>query len=339
MNPEHILAMFLTGLVGLFAYHLVEIIRESKAEDDARIHRNMREMWQRLEEDRRRDIEEFNLTQLEAKLDELRQKRDQIILDALSKAEKEKRKKDDELTGIAQKCEPTLRFDDPIYAVSQLTEQERQLFYDSLAQELREYELVQDEEEEGGHGHMTFLEKAKQDHPDKSEAAIIGCYCPCDFGYGPPERREVGRCPRGEFCLCGDCWNREMPEPEKQRPEDSVDALTYAAKIFPNFKICENYTAVKLKDKDDDFARFGPHSKNPYGKDDPVNHPSHYTAGKIEVIDCIESMIAPIKDPEQAFLAGQVLKYIARYSLKNGVEDLKKSKWYLERLIGKVGKE
>lgn len=71
-------------------------------------------------------------------------------------------------------------------------------------------------------------------------------------------------------------------------------------------------------------------------KPDMVNNPPHYRAGKIEVIDCIESMIAAIRDPEQAFLAGQVLKYIARYPLKNGVEDLKKSRWYLDRLIGKV---
>lgn len=69
---------------------------------------------------------------------------------------------------------------------------------------------------------------------------------------------------------------------------------------------------------------------------DMVNRPPHYTAGKIEVIDCIESMITPIKDPVQAFLAGQVLKYIARYTLKNGKQDLEKSRWYLERLIGKV---
>jgi fructose-bisphosphate aldolase class 1 len=69
---------------------------------------------------------------------------------------------------------------------------------------------------------------------------------------------------------------------------------------------------------------------------DNVEHPKHYTAGKIECIDCIESIIAPIKEPEQAFLAGQIIKYVARYTLKNGVEDLKKARWYLDRLIGKV---
>ena len=72
---------------------------------------------------------------------------------------------------------------------------------------------------------------------------------------------------------------------------------------------------------------------------DNVNHPAHYTAGGIECIDCIESMIAPIKNPTYAFLTGQALKYLARYTMKNGVEDLKKARWYLDRLIGKVAKD
>ena len=72
---------------------------------------------------------------------------------------------------------------------------------------------------------------------------------------------------------------------------------------------------------------------------DSVNHPAHYTAGGIECIDCIESMIAPIKNPTYAFLTGQSLKYLARYTMKNGVEDLKKARWYLDRLIGKVAKD
>ena len=74
-------------------------------------------------------------------------------------------------------------------------------------------------------------------------------------------------------------------------------------------------------------------------ENDNVNHPAHYTAGGIECIDCIESMIAPIKNPTYAFLTGQSLKYLARYTMKNGVEDLKKARWYLDRLIGKVAKD
>ena len=65
---------------------------------------------------------------------------------------------------------------------------------------------------------------------------------------------------------------------------------------------------------------------------DPVNHPSHY-AGKVECIDCIESAVANLKGVN-AFLAGNAIKYLYRFSRKNGKQDLEKCKWYLERLIG-----
>ena len=72
---------------------------------------------------------------------------------------------------------------------------------------------------------------------------------------------------------------------------------------------------------------------------DSVNHPSHYTKGGIECIDCIESVISSVSDPVQAFLVGQVVKYLYRYTMKNGLEDLRKAQWYLNRLVAKVGKK
>jgi hypothetical protein len=57
-----------------------------------------------------------------------------------------------------------------------------------------------------------------------------------------------------------------------------------------------------------------------------VNHPSHYNQGKLEVIDVID-------DWNLGFYEGNVIKYVSRYKLKNGIEDLKKAKWYLDRLI------
>lgn len=65
---------------------------------------------------------------------------------------------------------------------------------------------------------------------------------------------------------------------------------------------------------------------------DNVNHPPHYTAGTMEVIDAIEGL-------ELGFHAGNVVKYVARYKLKGGVEDLRKARWYLERLIELEGKD
>ena len=64
---------------------------------------------------------------------------------------------------------------------------------------------------------------------------------------------------------------------------------------------------------------------------DPVNHPSHYS-GKVECIDCIESAVSGL-DGFHGFCAGNAIKYIFRFSHKNGVEDLRKAEWYIDRLI------
>ena len=68
---------------------------------------------------------------------------------------------------------------------------------------------------------------------------------------------------------------------------------------------------------------------------DPVERPAHYNLGSIECIDAIEPAICAYKTPTYAYLAGQVLKYIWRWPHKNGIEDLQKAKWYLDRLIEK----
>lgn len=72
--------------------------------------------------------------------------------------------------------------------------------------------------------------------------------------------------------------------------------------------------------------------------DDPVNHPTHYTAGGIECIDAIAAALTCQRDPMQAWLTGQVLKYIWRWPLKNGGQDLRKAQFYLNRLIEAVEK-
>ena len=61
---------------------------------------------------------------------------------------------------------------------------------------------------------------------------------------------------------------------------------------------------------------------------DPVEKPKHYNIG-IETIDYIESW-------EMDYIEGNIIKYITRYKYKNGLEDLKKGLWYLNRLIKKV---
>ena len=66
-------------------------------------------------------------------------------------------------------------------------------------------------------------------------------------------------------------------------------------------------------------------------KPDPVNRPAHYTSGGIECIDAMQAAFGAevVKD----FCLCNAFKYLWRHRQKNGVEDLKKARWYLNRLI------
>lgn len=67
---------------------------------------------------------------------------------------------------------------------------------------------------------------------------------------------------------------------------------------------------------------------------DPIN-PNHYKQGNMEAIDVIETFTKDLKGFE-AVDTGNILKYIMRWKNKNGLEDLKKARWYLEHLIKKI---
>lgn len=72
---------------------------------------------------------------------------------------------------------------------------------------------------------------------------------------------------------------------------------------------------------------------------DPVNHPSHYTSsGNIECIDAIDACVCNYRSPVHAGLVWQVIKYLWRAPLKGHYnEDIRKDKWYLDRLVTKLG--
>ena len=64
---------------------------------------------------------------------------------------------------------------------------------------------------------------------------------------------------------------------------------------------------------------------------DNVNNPSHYGQGDIEAIDYIEDILT--EEEYVGYLRGNIAKYLHRWRYKNGLEDLKKAQWYLNRLI------
>ena len=68
--------------------------------------------------------------------------------------------------------------------------------------------------------------------------------------------------------------------------------------------------------------------KNICGDEQAKLKPSHYNSGDKDLINfCMENNID--------FMAGNIMKYLMRWKKKNGIEDLKKAKEYLERLIKK----
>ena len=67
-------------------------------------------------------------------------------------------------------------------------------------------------------------------------------------------------------------------------------------------------------------------------KNDPIN-PDHYKQGKVECIDCIESATSSLTGFE-GFCTGSAIKYLYRWKQKGGRQDLEKSRWYINRMLG-----
>lgn len=65
---------------------------------------------------------------------------------------------------------------------------------------------------------------------------------------------------------------------------------------------------------------------------DNVNRPSHYCKGGIECIDACDAAISDLEGSAAHYTASAI-QYLWRWRSKNGVEDLRKARWYVDRLI------
>ena len=128
----------------------------------------------------------------------------------------------------------------------------------------------------------------------------------------------------------------DLPEEEPEEGEDM--------KWFEDIPKNEAPEKVKVKIQPQKKEEDGPYILSneivnlmPMPKEeDNINHPAHYTQGGIE---CIEAIKASMTASEfRGYLKGNAMKYMWRYQLKNGVEDLRKAQWYLNRLIGEMAK-
>ena len=145
---------------------------------------------------------------------------------------------------------------------------------------------------------MTLLEKAILIKEDPNCNPLE--WCPCKFGLKDDCEDGSGDCKK--------CWSKEYIPAEY--PVNLGDDLSISQDVEIFKRAYEKY----LKDED------------------PVNSPSHYNDGKIEVIDYIE-------DKKLGFCLGNAIKYISRAGKKDPekeVEDLNKAIWYINRRIKEV---
>ena len=79
-------------------------------------------------------------------------------------------------------------------------------------------------------------------------------------------------------------------------------------------------------------------SQEIFGKknmDDNINQPEHYKQHDLEVIEAIKGLMSA--DEYHGYLRGAIIKYLGRYRYKGKpVEDLRKARWYLEKLIEEI---
>lgn len=80
---------------------------------------------------------------------------------------------------------------------------------------------------------------------------------------------------------------------------------------------------------DEAYERLLHHQEDMVRETDVVNHPSHYTQGGIECIDAMEAAYG--KDRLASYCIINAFKYLWRSHEKNGREDVKKAKWYIDK--------
>lgn len=71
---------------------------------------------------------------------------------------------------------------------------------------------------------------------------------------------------------------------------------------------------------------------------DNINHPAHYTSSDAKCSQCGHTIECIEITRSLPFNIGNAIKYLWRYNLKNGLEDLKKARWYLNDAISQLEK-
>lgn len=157
---------------------------------------------------------------------------------------------------------------------------------------------------------------------DKFTVSTHEDYCPeCEKVMTPPE---AGYSKEITCEACGETFIHRKDKPTGRWPKYCPECLPKYSKV-PKKK---DEAAAEEIVQEPEVKPFEMPTE-----EDVINHPSHYTRGKIEVIDFIE-------DQQLPYHLGNVIKYIARAGHKGDkLEDLKKARWYLARYIELIGSD
>lgn len=148
-------------------------------------------------------------------------------------------------------------------------------------------------------------------HPGAGVSKELTCEG-CGTTFVHKKEKAQGRWPK----YCPECLPKYSKVPKKQKEKEIV--VTLAPKKEEEKEVVLSLAHMVAK------------TLGEPKQEDVINHPSHYTRGKIEVIDFIE-------DQQLPYHLGNVIKYIARAGYKGDkLEDLKKARWYLDRYIKEV---
>ena len=106
----------------------------------------------------------------------------------------------------------------------------------------------------------------------------------------------------------------------------SIDNITVQEWNEMGFKTIKDNATNELDNEPNDHPLYGDY------KYDSVHRPEHYNTGSLECIDAIKGMLD--HDEYIGYLRGNALKYMWRFRYKKKpIEDLRKARWYEERLI------
>ena len=186
-----------------------------------------------------------------------------------------------------------------------------------------------------------YLEDAKEDYIEEYQPCK-GCIYEgytsglCHFCLRNPDRNEFSDHDYYMKKLVDD-WS--TTDPEEARIEDLHvrTAITGDRPAYETVRTGDNWfiRPTTIGDSPD----YGPLSPV-QSDDDVVNRPQHYLFGGHELIDIIDALLQDGGfNSVEGFYIATILQYLVRFPKKNGIEDVKKARFYLDRLIAIKNKE